>query len=241
MPAPAAAVLAGGASRRMGRAKALLEVDGRRMIDRVVEAIEARLEAIDHRHVVLDPAERTIAFTVPGVRINVGGIAKGWACEQVVGGTPSDLAVGVPVVADRHPGDGPLGGLLTAFAELGEAEAVCMVPCDVPLLSAQALAPLLAAWRDAADTTDVVVAVTDRLEPMCAIWSRVALPRIEAAFDSGERSLRGVLADLQRREVSIDGEALRNVNTPGELDDLRRIGSADVTSGGNIDREASGG
>lgn len=33
---------------------------------------------------VLDEAARTIAFTAPGVRINVGGIAKGWACERVV-------------------------------------------------------------------------------------------------------------------------------------------------------------
>lgn len=47
-------------------------------------AIAESLPAIDHRHVVLDEAARTIAFTAPGVRINVGGIAKGWACERVV-------------------------------------------------------------------------------------------------------------------------------------------------------------
>ncbi|MEE4302423.1 MAG: FAD:protein FMN transferase [Pseudomonadales bacterium] len=47
-------------------------------------AIAEKLPAIDHRHVVLDHDARTIAFTVPGVRINVGGIAKGWACERVV-------------------------------------------------------------------------------------------------------------------------------------------------------------
>jgi thiamine biosynthesis lipoprotein len=32
--------------------------------------------------VLLDPARRTIAFTVPGVRINLGGIAKGYVVEH---------------------------------------------------------------------------------------------------------------------------------------------------------------
>jgi thiamine biosynthesis lipoprotein len=44
--------------------------------------IAERLDAIDYRHVVLDPARRTIFFESLGVRINVGGIAKGWAVEH---------------------------------------------------------------------------------------------------------------------------------------------------------------
>ncbi len=44
--------------------------------------IAAHLDAIDYRHVVLDAASRTISFTKPGVRINLGGIAKGYAVER---------------------------------------------------------------------------------------------------------------------------------------------------------------
>jgi thiamine biosynthesis lipoprotein len=44
--------------------------------------IAERLAAVDYRHVVLDPARRTIAFKVPGVRINLGGIAKGYVVEH---------------------------------------------------------------------------------------------------------------------------------------------------------------
>ena len=43
--------------------------------------IAARLPAIDYRHVVLDRAKRTIFFTTQGVRINLGGIAKGYTVE----------------------------------------------------------------------------------------------------------------------------------------------------------------
>jgi thiamine biosynthesis lipoprotein len=44
--------------------------------------IAARIGAIDYRHVVLDPAAQTVRFTMPGVRINLGGIAKGYAVEH---------------------------------------------------------------------------------------------------------------------------------------------------------------
>lgn len=44
--------------------------------------IETRLEAINHEHVRLDAAARTVAFARPGVRVNLGGIAKGYAVER---------------------------------------------------------------------------------------------------------------------------------------------------------------
>lgn len=44
--------------------------------------IEARLGAIDYRHVRLDADAQTIAFARSGVRINLGGIAKGYAVER---------------------------------------------------------------------------------------------------------------------------------------------------------------
>lgn len=46
--------------------------------------IADRLPAINYRHVQLDAGKSTIRFTRPGTRINLGGIAKGYACEQVV-------------------------------------------------------------------------------------------------------------------------------------------------------------
>ena len=46
------------------------------------EEIAARLDAIDYRHVILDENASTIRFKTPGVRINLGGIAKGYAVER---------------------------------------------------------------------------------------------------------------------------------------------------------------
>ena len=46
------------------------------------EEISERLAAIDYRHVVLDRERSTVRFTSPGVRINLGGIAKGYAVQH---------------------------------------------------------------------------------------------------------------------------------------------------------------
>ncbi|MGH8494837.1 MAG: FAD:protein FMN transferase [Gammaproteobacteria bacterium] len=48
------------------------------------EQIEAALPAIDYRHVKLDEEAGTVAFDAPGVRVDLGGIAKGYAVERCV-------------------------------------------------------------------------------------------------------------------------------------------------------------
>lgn len=46
--------------------------------------IAAQLERINYEHIVLDKDAQTISFAVRGVRINLGGIAKGYAVERVI-------------------------------------------------------------------------------------------------------------------------------------------------------------
>ncbi len=46
--------------------------------------IQEGLERIDYRLVEVDRLEGTVQFLAPGVRINLGGIAKGYAVEQAV-------------------------------------------------------------------------------------------------------------------------------------------------------------
>jgi thiamine biosynthesis lipoprotein len=46
------------------------------------QQIKAALPAVNYRHVVLNTKGRTVKFTQPGVRIDLGGIAKGWAVDQ---------------------------------------------------------------------------------------------------------------------------------------------------------------
>jgi thiamine biosynthesis lipoprotein len=47
------------------------------------QTIEQALPAIDYRLIAIDRAESTVHYRHPGVRINLGGIAKGYAIESV--------------------------------------------------------------------------------------------------------------------------------------------------------------
>jgi thiamine biosynthesis lipoprotein len=44
--------------------------------------IKAALPGVNYRHVVLDPAQHTVRFTQPGVRIDLGGIGKGHSVDR---------------------------------------------------------------------------------------------------------------------------------------------------------------
>jgi FAD:protein FMN transferase len=56
--------------------------DYRRHIKPTDEQIAKALPAISYQHVILDPATHSVRFTQPGVRIDLGGIAKGWAVDR---------------------------------------------------------------------------------------------------------------------------------------------------------------
>ena len=44
--------------------------------------IQSALPAVNYHHVVLDPQNSTVFFTQPGVRIDLGGIGKGYAVDR---------------------------------------------------------------------------------------------------------------------------------------------------------------
>ena len=46
--------------------------------------IEAHLSAVDWRSLALDPANSTVRFTKPGMRIDLGGFAKGYAVDRSI-------------------------------------------------------------------------------------------------------------------------------------------------------------
>jgi molybdopterin-guanine dinucleotide biosynthesis protein A len=137
----------------------------------------------------------------------------------VVGGDPAALeALGLQVRPDRWPGEGPLGAIVTALA--GATTPTVVVACDLPWLDAATVRALV----EAIGSADVVVARTDRLEPLCACWSPSALPVLERRFGAGERAVHRVLDDLTVTAVDVDPSALRNVNAPGDLPGERPTG-----------------
>jgi thiamine biosynthesis lipoprotein len=58
--------------------------DYRRHIKPSDAALAAALPAVDYRHVLLDAKTHSVRFSQAGVRIDLGGIAKGWAVDRSI-------------------------------------------------------------------------------------------------------------------------------------------------------------
>ena len=140
----------------------------------------------------------------------------GVASVAAVGGDGARLAaLGLDVWPDAHPGEGPLGGVLTALTR-ADAELLVVVACDLPWLDGVTIRRVIAA-TDASEV-DVGVAWTDRPEPLLAAWRvRPCRAAVAHAFASGERAVHAVLADLRCARVPVAPSAVHNVNRPGDL------------------------
>lgn len=58
--------------------------DYRHHIKPTDEQIAKALPAISYRHIRLDPVKRTVRYDRDGVRVDLGGIAKGWAVDRSI-------------------------------------------------------------------------------------------------------------------------------------------------------------
>jgi molybdenum cofactor guanylyltransferase len=115
---------------------------------------------------------------------------------------------------DLYPGEGPLGGLLTALANPSQ-RVIVLVACDMPYLNS-ATVRRLAQLAHQHPECDAIVAKTDRREPLCAAYrAESCRPVAEKLFASGARSLQEFLASLNVLELVLhDFAEVRSVNSP---------------------------
>lgn len=121
---------------------------------------------------------------------------------------------GLRAIPDRYPGEGPLGGILTALEDT-RSDWNLVVACDMPEVGAAFLERLL----EQAEASDVEALVpagkSGRPEPLCAVYSRRALDRLDAAFRRGVRKVMDAVAGVRVDVVKVTEVAqFQNVNTP---------------------------
>jgi len=172
----------------MGRDKALLEIDGRPMAQRVAEAL------------------------------------WGAGADEVfcVGGDPALRSHGVRLVPDDRPGEGPLGGLVTALRQAAH-DLVVVLACDLIDPSIAAVEPLVdAAEGGRAVAAAIIPVVGNRAQWLHGAWWREAcLPPLRSAFDDGERSIRGAAIGLDVRYLDVTGAGFADADVPEDLPDGR--------------------
>jgi molybdopterin-guanine dinucleotide biosynthesis protein A len=122
--------------------------------------------------------------------------------------------VGHRIVPDIYPGEGPLGGILTALAG-STADWNLIVACDMPGLSAGFLRQLLDAARHA--DTDVLVPTgpSGCMEPLCAVYHRRSRQGLDTAFAAGVRKVAAALEEVRTAPWYVPEVVyFQNVNTP---------------------------
>ena len=189
-------IIAGGKSSRMGTGvdKAFLEFGGQSLLDR---ALGVMSEVCDSVRIVGDPAK----FTKYG-STKYGSSKYG------------------SVVADIFSGCGPLAGIHAALVH-SPAELNLMLAVDMPFVSTELLAFLLAAAED----NDAIITVPRAgkgLQPLCAVYRRGFSLAAEQALRAGKYKIDAAFSSVSIRVIE-EGElaaagfseqSFFNVNTP---------------------------
>ena len=158
-----------------------------------------------------------------------GLIKEAAGSVQVVAAPERYPHLQVKIVEDRWPGEGPLGGIITALAVTAQlgigTEWNLIVSCDMPFLTrdwlshmidwalggapeSRSLASLgmthtgtLGAMENAGRDAEVIVPRSEHgLEPLCACWQTSSLETLQGAFDEGVRKVTEAMKRL-RMEV----------------------------------------
>jgi molybdopterin-guanine dinucleotide biosynthesis protein A len=150
--------------------------------------------------------------------------AAGAAPVFVVGGDHARIgALGLATVADRYPGEGPLGGVLTAL-HAAPTTVVAVLATDLVAPDPAAIRAL----RRALGPHDVAVPVSGaRRHFHHAVWHIRARTVLDDVFARGERAIKRAVRDLAVVEVAdLDETALADADTPDELPggDAPRVG-----------------
>jgi molybdopterin-guanine dinucleotide biosynthesis protein A len=124
--------------------------------------------------------------------------------------------LGYPVLPDRSPGVGPVGGIESALSYTA-ADWNLVLACDMPGISAEFLRGLLDAAERAGAAALVPASPSGRLEPLSAVYHRRCLATLRRALEAGVRKVADALAGLEVARFATDDVAcFENLNTPEE-------------------------
>ena len=146
------------------------------------------------------------------------------------------------IVADGWPGEGPLGGIVTALLHTRDRKPEyawnLIVSCDMPFLTAEWLRFIVErATKSAAQV--VVPHSAHGAEPLCACWRTDAVETLRAAFESGVRRVNQgisllcaeVLDERDWKRFDNAGRLFWNMNTAADYEQARRLSKRSSVDG----------
>jgi molybdenum cofactor guanylyltransferase len=146
------------------------------------------------------------------------------------------LSPELQIIEDRWPGEGPLGGIITALqhsaATNHPAEWNLILGCDMPFLTAEWLKFLVDRARASPPEIEIILPHSAHgPEPLCACYRTAAAEPLKNVFDRGVRKVTQALQQV-RTEVLDEsvwkrfdsaGHLFWNMNTPADFEEARRL------------------
>ena len=122
------------------------------------------------------------------------------------------------LIVDRFEDLGPLAGILSAMEEYPDVDWL-VVACDLPNISAETIAHLLASRSETQPFTAYISAHDGLPEPLCALWRSGTQGIIRGFMDEGIRCPRKILIRADTHLIEqLDPASLDNINTPADLE-----------------------
>ena len=132
-----------------------------------------------------------------------------------------------------------MSGIHAALAT-AESSTVLVVACDLPFVTTELLAGIIALLEYGTDA--VVPRVSGRAVPVCALYRRACLERLQACLDRGELIAQQFVASLATTYVDDDvlerinfhGShrshriCLKNINTPEDFEQAEEIAAEEL-------------
>ncbi len=140
----------------------------------------------------------------------------GEACDEriAVGKADDCLDLPFPVRDDGSAVRAAMAGVVAGLVA-AETELSVVLPVDCPLVTPE----LLRSLANACDGADAAVPQTG---PLPGAYRKTALPALQRRLAAERLSLREALEELDARTIRLDETQLVNVNTPDDLQRLRR-------------------
>lgn len=132
--------------------------------------------------------------------------------------------LGLPVLAEEAPGQGPLEAMRVGLDAIS-APAAFVLACDLPGLSAPPLEKMRTLLKD--ETDAIVPRENDRDHPLCALYHKRCGKSFESSLKDGERAVHRALASLQvlhptGEDLGAPEGFFDNLNTPEDLEATRK-------------------
>lgn len=129
------------------------------------------------------------------------------------------------VVEDIYKGNGPLSGIHSALINSTTDKVLC-IACDMPLITKDTL-NIIGSYDKEYEV--LVPSVNERLQPLCGIYSKNIIPKLEEAIKENNNKLQLLIRSFDLKVIEGDNKSkfierdFSNINTEKEYRELEEL------------------